>query len=338
MSDILLDVKNLEVSFHTYSGEVKAVRNISFDLKRGETIAIVGESGSGKSVTSKAIMQLIHKPGEIKSTSSIKLEDKELVGLSYNEMRKYRGEQVSMIFQDALASLNPTRRIGQQVAESLIIHHGVPKKEALLQAVEMLRLVKVPDPERRARQYPHEFSGGMRQRAMIAMALINKPKVLIADEPTTALDVTVQAQIMELIADMKEEIGTSVILITHDLGVVAGAAARVFVMYGGKIVESGSTEEIFYNPKHPYTWALLNSVPRLNIAHKEELYSIKGTPPDLLTPPAGCPFAPRCDHRMSICNRLLPEEFEISQGHTSSCWLSHEKAPVVDVFQKLEVQ
>lgn len=337
MSDKLLEVKNLEVSFHTYSGEVKAVRNISFDLMRGETIAIVGESGSGKSVTSKSIMQLIHKPGEIKPTSSIKLDGKELVGLSFNEMRKYRGEQVSMIFQDALASLNPTRRIGQQVAESLIIHHGVEKKEAMKQAVEMLRLVKVPDPERRARQYPHEFSGGMRQRAMIAMALINKPKVLIADEPTTALDVTVQAQIMNLIADMKKEIGTSIILITHDLGVVAGSAARVFVMYGGKIVESGTTEEIFYNPKHPYTWALLNSVPRLNTAHKDELYSIKGTPPDLLTPPAGCPFAPRCDHRMGVCNRLMPPEFAVGEGHGASCWLCHEKAPVVDVFKKLEV-
>ncbi len=267
----MLEVKDLEVSFHVYSGEVKAVRGISFDLMEGETIAIVGESGSGKSVTSKAIMQLIHEPGEIKSTSSVKLDGDELIGLNFDQMRKYRGRQVSMIFQDALASLNPTRKVGKQIAESLIIHHKIPKKEAFKQAVEMLRTVKIPDPERRANQYPHEFSGGMRQRAMIAMALINRPKVLIADEPTTALDVTVQAQIMQLIADMKKEINTSVILITHDLGVVAGSANRVFVMYGGKIVESGLTTDIFYHPKHPYTWALLNSVPRLNTEHKDEL-------------------------------------------------------------------
>ncbi len=338
MKDKLLEVNNLEVSFHTYSGEVKAVRGISFDLLRGDTIAIVGESGSGKSVTSKAIMQLIHKPGEIKSTSSIKLDGEELVGKTFDEMRKYRGRLVSMIFQDALASLNPTRKIGKQVAESLIIHHGINKDEALKQAIEMLRLVKIPDPERRANQYPHEFSGGMRQRAMVAMALINRPKVLIADEPTTALDVTVQAQIMKLIDDMKKEIGSSIILITHDLGVVAGTASQVYVMYGGKIVEHGSTNEIFYNPKHPYTWALLNSVPHLNIEHKEELFSIKGTPPDLLMPPAGCPFAPRCEKRLNICNRLMPPAFLISEGHESSCWLCHDKAPQTEQFKRLEVQ
>ncbi len=333
----MLEVNNLEVSFHTYSGEVKAVRGISFDLTEGETVAIVGESGSGKSVTSKAIMQLIHKPGEIKSTSSVKLDGEELIGLNYNEMRKFRGAQVSMIFQDALASLNPTRKVGKQIAESLIIHHNIPKKEAFKQAIEMLRVVKIPDPERRANQYPHEFSGGMRQRVMIAMALINRPKVLIADEPTTALDVTVQAQIMKLIDDMKKECNTSVILITHDLGVVAGSARRVFVMYGGKIVESGLTTDIFNNPKHPYTWALLNSVPRLNTSHKDELYSIKGTPPDLLLPPKGCPFAPRCEHRLNICNRKMPEYYYFENEQRAACWLCDPKAPETSGFKKVEV-
>lgn len=337
MSKKLLEVNNLCVSFKTYSGEVQAVRDVSFDLMEGETIAIVGESGSGKSVTSKAIMQLIHEPGIIKEGSSVKLDNQELIGLSYNEMRRYRGKQVSMIFQDALASLNPTRKVGKQVAQSLIIHHNMKPDEAYKKAVEMLRTVKIPDPERRANQYPHEFSGGMRQRAMIAMALINNPKVLIADEPTTALDVTVQAQIMKLIDDMKKEIGTSVILITHDLGVVAGTANRVFVMYGGKIVESGTTRDIFYNPRHPYTWALLNSVPRLNTKRKDVLYSIKGTPPDLLIPPPGCPFAPRCEYRLNICNRRMPEYYDIEEGHKSACWLCDKNAPAIEKFKRVEV-
>ncbi len=337
MMEKILEVKDLNVSFNTYAGEVQAVRGVSFDLKQKECLAIVGESGSGKSVTAKAIIKLIHDPGVIKKGSSIKYLGEELANKNFDQMRKIRGSEISMIFQDALTSLNPTKKVGHQVAQSLIIHQKMGKREAFDKAVEMLRFVKIPNPERRANQYPHEFSGGMRQRAMIAMALVNKPNILIADEPTTALDVTIQAQIIDLLKDMQEELNTAIVMITHDLGVVAGSADRIAVMYGGMIVEQGPKKEIFYRPKHPYTWALLNSVPRLNTKSKETLYSIKGTPPDLIQPPLGCPFAPRCEFRLNICNEKMPTAYPIIEGHDAKCWLLDERAPKVKVFERLEV-
>ena len=253
----------------------------------------------------------------------------DLTELSDREMIGVRGSEISMIFQDPMTSLNPTMKIGEQIAESLIIHKGKKKKAAIGEAVELLKLVGIPEPEKRVKQYPHEFSGGMRQRAMIAIALACSPKILIADEPTTALDVTIQSQIMELIADLQKKLGTAVILVTHDLGVVAEVADRIQVMYAGKIVESGTVHEIFNAPQHPYTWALLKSVPTLSTKNKAELYSLKGTPPDLLDPPAGCPFAARCEFCMNICRNHMPETTVESDTHIVACWLKHSKAPKV---------
>ncbi|WP_125152758.1 ABC transporter ATP-binding protein [Clostridium rectalis] len=332
----LLEVKDLKVSFHTYAGEVQSVRGVSFNLDKGETLAIVGESGCGKTITSKSIMRLIPTPpGEIKEGSQIIFEGKDILKMDNKELRKLRGESISMIFQDPMTSLNPTMKIGKQIAESLIIHRGMDKKEALEESVKILKLVNIPNAEKRINQYPHEFSGGMRQRAMIAIALACNPKILIADEPTTALDVTIQAQIMDLIKSLQDKIGMGVILITHDLGVVASVATKIQVMYAGKIIERGFTEEIFSNPKHPYTWALLQSVPRLETEHKNELYSIKGTPPDLLKPPAGCPFASRCEYCMEICKEQMPEVSKITDNHSVHCWLQHPLAPKVNMPESL---
>ncbi|KGM99489.1 ABC transporter ATP-binding protein [Clostridium botulinum] len=326
----LLDVKNLKVSFHTYAGEVQSVRGVNFSLEKGETLAIVGESGCGKTITSKSIMRLIPMPpGEIKEGSEILFEGKDIVKMSEKELRDVRGGKISMIFQDPMTSLNPTMKVGKQIAESLIIHKGMKKQEAMQEALKMLKLVNMPNVEKRINQYPHEFSGGMRQRVMIAIALACDPKILIADEPTTALDVTIQAQIMELIAELQEKLGTAVILITHDLGVVASVAHRIQVMYAGQVVERGTTDEIFYNPKHPYTWALLQSVPRLDTKNKDKLYSLKGTPPDLVQPPKGCPFASRCEYCMKICKDAMPEITKISDTQEVSCWLQHPMAPEV---------
>lgn len=328
----ILEVKDLRVSYHTYAGEVQSVRGVSFHLNKGETLAVVGESGCGKSVTAKSIMRLIQTPpGEIKKESQILFDGKDITKLDEKELREIRGADISMIFQDPMTSLNPTMTIGKQIAESLIIHRGMNKQEALKEAVKMLQLVNIPNADKRINQYPHEFSGGMRQRAMVAIALACNPKILIADEPTTALDVTIQAQIMELIADLQEKLGTAVILITHDLGVVADVAHRIQVMYAGMIIERGTTDEIFYNPQHPYTWALLKSVPRLDTGHKHELYSIKGTPPDLLKPPVGCPFASRCDYAMPICKEAMPEVTKLSDSHEVQCWLKHPLAPKVEL-------
>lgn len=328
----ILEVKDLRVSYHTYAGEVQSVRGVSFHLNKGETLAVVGESGCGKSVTAKSIMRLIQTPpGEIKKESQILFDGKDITKLEEKELREIRGADISMIFQDPMTSLNPTMTIGKQIAESLIIHRGMNKQEALKEAVKMLQLVNIPNADKRINQYPHEFSGGMRQRAMVAIALACNPKILIADEPTTALDVTIQAQIMELIADLQEKLGTAVILITHDLGVVADVAHRIQVMYAGMIIERGTTDEIFYNPQHPYTWALLKSVPRLDTGHKNELYSIKGTPPDLLKPPVGCPFASRCDYAMPICKEAMPEVTKLSDSHEVQCWLKHPLAPKVEL-------
>ena len=326
----LLEVNNLRVSFHTYAGEVKAVRGVDFYLNKGETLAMVGESGCGKSVTSKSIMRLIAAPpGEIKEGSRMIFDGKDIMKMNEKELRSLRGSDISMIFQDSMTSLNPTMKIGKQIAESLMIHRNMNKKEAFAEATKMLKVVNIPNPEKRVNEYPHQFSGGMRQRVMIAIALACNPKILIADEPTTALDVTIQAQIMDLMKGLQNEFGTAIILITHDLGVVASIADRIQVMYSGIIVERGTCDDIFYNPKHPYTWALLKSVPRLDNENKKKLYSINGTPPDLLKPPVGCPFAARCEYCMQICKEAIPEEVKIDELHSVRCWLQHGFAPEV---------
>lgn len=328
----LLEVKDLRVSYHTYAGEVQSVRGVSFSLDKGESLAIVGESGCGKTVTAKSITGLIQTPpGEIKQGSSIIFNGKDILKFSESQFQKYRGSEVSMIFQDPMTSLNPTMKIGRQIAESLIIHNGMSKKEALQEAVNMLKLVNIPNADSRVNQYPHEFSGGMRQRAMIAIALACNPKLLIADEPTTALDVTIQAQIIDLMKDLQKKLGTAIILITHDLGVVADIAENVLVMYAGQVVEKGTTDDIFYNPQHPYTWSLLKSVPRLDSDKKDDLVAIHGTPPDLIAPPVGCPFAARCKYCMTICKEQPPIVTEISNTHRASCWLHHPNAPKVDI-------
>ncbi|AWZ49156.1 peptide ABC transporter ATP-binding protein [Clostridiaceae bacterium 14S0207] len=337
--DKILEVKDLRVSFHTYAGEVQSVRGVSFELNKGETLAVVGESGCGKTITSKSIMGLIPMPpGEIKEGSEILFDGKDVVKMSKKELRELRGAEISMIFQDPMTSLNPTMTVGKQIAESLIIHRGMNKKEALEEAIKMLKLVGLPNAEKRSKQYPHEFSGGMRQRAMIAIALACNPKILIADEPTTALDVTIQAQIMELIADLQKKLGTAVILVTHDLGVVADVAHKIQVMYAGQIIERGTKDEIFYNPKHPYTWALLQSVPRLDTKNKDKLYSLGGTPPDLIKPPVGCPFADRCEYCMEICKEMMPDTNVVTDTHQVSCWSYHPYAPKVDTPSVLKVR
>ena len=325
----VLEVKDLSVSFHTYGGEVQAVRNVNFDLYEKETLAIVGESGSGKSVTVQSIMRLLAMPpGEFK-TGSILLDGEDLTQKSEKQMEQIRGQEIGMIFQDPMTSLNPTMRIGKQITEGLVKHQNMSKKEAHERGIELLKLVGIPNPERRINQYPHEFSGGMRQRAMIAIALSCNPKILIADEPTTALDVTIQAQILDLLRDIQEETNTAIILITHDLGVVANAAHRVAVMYGGKVVETGTVDEIFYEPKHPYTWGLLGSMPKLNDA-KGELQSIPGSPPDLKDPPKGCPFAARCPYAMKVCDQHMPAYSASSSTQQTACWLLDERAPKVE--------
>ncbi|MFX0558754.1 ABC transporter ATP-binding protein [Tepidibacillus infernus] len=325
MAEKVLQVKDLEVSFLTYAGEVKAVRGLSFDVEKGEAVAIVGESGSGKSVTSQSIMKLIPTPPGVYKNGEIIFEGKDLIKLSNKEMEEIRGSSIGMIFQDPMTSLNPTMTVGRQISEGLIKHHGMNKAEALKRSVEMLELVGIPNPELRVKQYPHEFSGGMRQRVMIAIALACSPKLLIADEPTTALDVTIQAQILDLMKDLQSKLDTSIIIITHDLGVVADIAQKVIVMYAGQVVEQGYLDDIFYNPQHPYTWGLLKSVPRLD-SKGHRLDSIEGTPPDLLAPPSGCPFHPRCPFAMEICTKEFPEASIIGPGHKVHCWLQHPQA------------
>ncbi|CAM3663495.1 ABC transporter ATP-binding protein [Mesobacillus zeae] len=325
----ILEVKDLNISFHTFAGEVQAIRGVNFELKKGETLAIVGESGSGKSVTTKAIMRLL-PPGnsEIKA-GQILFDGKDLTKLTDRQMQKIRGKDISMIFQDPMTSLNPTMTIGKQIMEPLIRHQDMSKAAATERALQLLRLVGIPKPEQRIKQYPHQFSGGMRQRVVIAIALACNPKVLIADEPTTALDVTIQAQILELMKDLQNKIDTSIIFITHDLGVVANVADRVAVMYGGKIVEIGTVDEVFYNPQHPYTWGLISSMPSLD-AKEEELYAIPGTPPNLLHPPKGDAFAPRNEYAMQIDLEEQPPMFKISDTHYAATWLLHPDAPKVE--------
>lgn len=331
MTQNILEVRDLKVSFLTYAGEVQAVRGLSFDLKKGEALAIVGESGSGKSVTAQTIMRLLPTPPTVIKDGHILFDNRvDITTMSDKQMEAIRGSEMGMIFQDPMTSLNPTMTIGKQIMESLVKHQGMSSSEAKSRAIEMLRLVGIPSPESRVNQYPHEFSGGMRQRAMIAIALACNPKLLIADEPTTALDVTIQAQIVDLMKDLQNKTGASIILITHDLGVVADVAQRVLVMYAGKIVEQGTVDELFYEPLHPYTWGLLRSVPRLDDDSKEELIPIDGTPPDLIAPPKGCGFAARCPYAMSICIEEDPEFTVKESGHSAACWLLHPSAPKVE--------
>jgi oligopeptide transport system ATP-binding protein len=326
----ILEVKDLEISFGTYAGEVQAVRGVTFDLRRGETLAIVGESGSGKSVTAKSIMRLLPEANSIIKGGEAVFEGQNLLTLSEKRMQGIRGSKIAMVFQDPMTSLDPTMRVGRQITESLKKHLGMSGSRANERAVELLEMVGIPNTEDRVRQYPHQFSGGMRQRVVIAISLACNPQILIADEPTTALDVTIQAQILELLRDLQERIGTSVILITHDLGVVAQTAHRVAVMYAGKVVETGTVREIFYNPQMPYTWGLLSSIPLLTADRSQDLIPIPGSPPDMLDPPTGCPFTPRCPYAMQICAEEMPDYTTFSAEHRAACWLHHPMAPDVE--------
>ena len=323
----VLQVNNLHVSFDTYAGEVKAVRGVSFDLEQGEVLAIVGESGCGKSVTAQTIMKLNPMPPARIVNGEILLVDKDIVNATEKQMMGIRGKDVSMIFQDPMTCLNPTMMVGKQLTEAIRHHRNLSKEDAHKEAIRLLEIVNIPNAEQRAKQYPHQFSGGMRQRVMIAMALSCSPKLLIADEPTTALDVTIQAQIMDLLQEIKEKTNTAIILITHDLGVVASMADRVAVMYAGKIVETGTAEDIFYRPSHPYTKALLKSLPTTDMDRSVRLVSIAGTPPDLLNPPSGCGFASRCVNCMKICQTQIPPDFKLDKNHQSACWLLHDDCP-----------
>lgn len=316
----LLEVKNLQTSFFTDAGEVKAVNDVSFTLDRGKVLGIVGESGSGKSVTAYSIMQILAGTGKIIG-GSVKLDGQELVGAGEKVMKNVRGNRISIIFQDPMTSLNPTYTIGRQLMEAIMLHTDRNKKQAYDRAVEMLRLVNINEPEKRMKQYPFEHSGGMRQRVMIAMALACEPDILIADEPTTALDVTIQAQILELMGSLQRELGMAIIMITHDLGVVAQMCDEVIVMYVGSICEQGTADEIFYNPKHEYTKGLMRSIPTADTAGSK-LQPITGTPIDLLNMPKGCPFAPRCDNAMKICIDHRAERMQINDDHAATCWMN----------------
>lgn len=331
MKPKLLEVKDLQVHFKTYAGIVQAVRGVSFELYEGETLAIVGESGSGKSVTSNALMKLIPQPPGMYAGGEILFNGRDIIPLSEKEMAKIRGNDIAMIFQDPMTSLNPTMKIGKQITEVILQHKAASRSEAKERAMELLKLVGIPFPEKRYKQYPHELSGGMRQRIVIAIALAANPKLLIADEPTTALDVTIQAQILELMKDIQKRSNTSIIFITHDLGVVANVADRVAVMYAGQIVEYGTVNEIFYNPKHPYTWGLLGSMPDLSNSSDELLRTIPGSPPNLIHPPIGDAFAPRNEFALAIDYEAEPPMFQVSPTHFAKTWLLHPDAPKIAV-------
>ncbi|WP_438433142.1 ABC transporter ATP-binding protein [Gorillibacterium sp. sgz500922] len=322
----LLDVRDLRVSFSAFRGEIQAVQGVSFSLRRGETLAIVGESGSGKSVTARSLMRLLPKRSTRRISGSIRFKGRELTALGEKELRRIRGSEIGMIFQDALSALNPTMTIGEQLTEGLRHHRGLDRQAAREAALAMLERVGIPQPKLRLKQHLHEFSGGMRQRIMIAMAAVCGPDILIADEPTTALDVTIQAQIIELFQELQRELGVAIVLITHDLGVVAKIADRVNIMYAGKIVESGTVDEIFYRPQHPYTLGLLASMPRLDMDRSVPLAPIPGTPPDLFAPPAGCPFAARCGRAMEVCAAYPPPATRVADGHEAACWLQDPRS------------
>ena len=323
--EYLVDIKNERLSFFTPAGEVKALNDVSIHLKEGEVLGIVGESGSGKSVTAYSLMGLTAHPGKLMG-GTLHFNGHEIENMSEKEMRKIRGKEVSIIFQDPMTSLNPVYTIGNQITEVIRLHTDKDKKQAYDRAKELLELVGINEPEKRLKQYPHELSGGMRQRVMIAIALACEPKLLIADEPTTALDVTIQAQILELMMELKDKLGMAIIMITHDLGVVASMCDRIAVMYAGRIIEYGTTEDIFYRPHHMYTKGLIRSIPRLDTKEHERLVPIEGTPVDLLNPPAGCPFAPRCESCMKICLREMPPVTRFDDVHYTQCWLNQKEA------------
>lgn len=320
MSEKLLEIQDERLSFFTPAGEVKALNGVSFSMDAGDVLGIVGESGSGKSVTAYSIMGLTAYPGKLIG-GTIRFNGHQIDKMTEKEFRQIRGNEVSIIFQDPMTSLNPVYTIGNQITEVIRLHTGKSKQEANVRAKELLELVGINEPEKRLKQYPHELSGGMRQRVMIAIALACEPKLLIADEPTTALDVTIQAQILELMQELREKLGMSIIMITHDLGVVASMCEKIAVMYAGHIVEYGTADEIFYEPKHEYTKGLIKSIPKLNVEQTQRLVPIEGQPVDLLNPPAGCPFAPRCEKCMKICLREMPPKTELSDTHYSHCWL-----------------
>ena len=324
MAKNILEIKNLTFSFHTYGGVVKSVRDVSFNVREGEILGIVGESGCGKSVTSQCILKLNPEPPGFFEGGSIKYKGEEIITKTDREMRKIRGVEIGFIFQDPMTSLNPTMTVGKQIEEVFVGRKGMTRAEVRERALEILRLVGINEPERRYKQYPHELSGGMKQRVMIAIALACEPKLLIADEPTTALDVTIQAQILELMMELKDKLGMAIIMITHDLGIVASMCDRIAVMYAGRIVETGTCDEIFYHPKHEYTKGLLESIPRLDSTKHEKLIPIEGNPVDLLNPPEGCAFAPRCKNCMKICLRENPPKTDFSETHYAHCFMNQK--------------
>ena len=323
----LLEVENLAVEFDTYGGIVQAVRGVDFTVDQGETLAIVGESGCGKSVTVQSIMGLIPMPPGRITSGSARLRGQEILGRNTIAGKEIRGAEIGMIFQDPMSSLNPTMKIGDQIAEPLLVHRGFSRQEAAAEAIRLLEMSKIPEASKRAKQYPFEFSGGMLQRAMIAMAISCKPAILIADEPTTALDVTIQAQILDLMLELQNETGMAIVLITHDLGVVARMADEVAVMYAGKVVEHGTVDDVFYRSAHPYTVGLKDAMPTNDANNQHTLKPIEGSPPDLFSPPPGCGYCPRCPHAMNICDQRYPDESFVGEQHYSSCWLHHESSP-----------
>ena len=327
----ILSIKDLSYSFRTYGGIVKAVRGVSFDLYPGEILGIVGESGCGKSVTAQSILRLNPEPPGFFEGGSIQYKGQEITTMKNRELRKIRGSEIGFIFQDPMTSLNPTMRIGHQIEEVFVGRHDLKKAEIRERMLDVLKKVEITNPEKRLRQYPHELSGCMKQRIMIAMALISRPSIIIADEPTTSLDVTTEAQILRLLRQLSKETGAAVILITHDLGVIAKLCDHVLTMYGGKVVERGTVDDIFYRTRHPYTTGLLNSIARLDTGKDEVLTPIEGTPPDLFSPPAGCPFAARCEYAMEICGERMPPVTSIDAQHQTCCWLEHPLAPKVDL-------
>ncbi len=331
MKDTILNINDLHFSFKTHFGEIQAVRGVSLEIERGETLGIVGESGCGKSVTARSIIKLHPGTNGIYKNGSIDFNGQDILKMSQKEVLKLRAEKIRMVFQDPMTSLNPTMRVGQQIMEGILeAHPKMPKSEAKEIALQSLRDTGIPNAEERFKQFPHQFSGGMRQRVMIALAMAVTPELLICDEPTTALDVTLQAQILDLIKELQKKQNTTIILITHDLGVVANSADHVAVMYAGKVVEYGTTKEIFYNGLHPYTWGVLHSVPPIDVDSSVPLSPIPGTPPDLFNPPVGCSFAARCPHAMEVCRTMQPPSFLSGEAHTVSCWLYHENAPKIN--------
>lgn len=327
----ILELKNVVYSFHTYGGEVKAVRDVSFEVEKGEILGIVGESGCGKSVTAQCIMRLNPEPPGFFEGGEIMFNGKDVLKMTKKELRKLRGQDIGFVFQDPMTSLNPTMKVGAQIEEVFLGRTDVTKKEVKEKALEIMRLVGISDVEKRYKQYPHELSGGMKQRVMIAIALVSRPDLVICDEPTTSLDVTIEAQILDLLLELREKLGMSIIIITHDLGVIARMCDRVVVMYGGKVVEKGTAQEVFYNTAHPYTKGLMGSIAKLDTAKGEKLTPIDGTPPDLFFPPKGCPFAARCEYAMEVCKENPPHCYKISDEHITNCWLQHEFAPDTDM-------